>query len=80
MIKRSEETGKLRVQPGRGHKRITPVFVDGAKTAVDAESQTLEIGRSSDHLVSQQTGSPYSTVRKVFRSTMHYFPHKIRQT
>ncbi|GFV04405.1 hypothetical protein TNCV_920261 [Trichonephila clavipes] len=39
MIKRFEVTGKL-VQPGRGRKRVTPV-VDGVKTAVDAQSQTL---------------------------------------
>ncbi|GFV33682.1 hypothetical protein TNCV_4567971 [Trichonephila clavipes] len=33
MIKRFKVTGKL-VQPGRGRNRITPVLVDGVKTAV----------------------------------------------
>ncbi|GFS62824.1 hypothetical protein TNCV_3202341 [Trichonephila clavipes] len=45
MIKRFEETGKLGVQTGRGHKHdkhATPVLVDGIKTAVDAH--TLEFG------------------------------------
>ncbi|GFQ65973.1 DUF4817 domain-containing protein [Trichonephila clavata] len=77
MIKRFEETGKLGVQPGRDHKRITPVLVDAVKVAIDIQSQTSEFGGSSAHAVFRQTGYSYSTVRKVLRNMIHYFPYKI---
>ncbi|GFY13846.1 hypothetical protein TNCV_986181 [Trichonephila clavipes] len=44
MIRKFEETGKLRVHSGRGRKLITAVLVDGVKTAADAQLQTLEFG------------------------------------
>ncbi|GFR08249.1 hypothetical protein TNCT_523931 [Trichonephila clavata] len=55
-IKRFEETGKLRVQPGRGRKHVTLVLLDGVKTAVDAQSQTLELGGNSVRAVSRVIG------------------------
>ncbi len=62
MIKRFENTEKLGVQPGRGRKRVAPVFVESVKTAVDAQSQTSEFGGSSARAVSRQTGYYYSTI------------------
>lgn len=80
MIKRFEETGKLGVRPGRGRKPVTPVLVDAVKTAVAAQSQISEFGGSSARAVSRETGYSYSTVRKVLRNIMHYFPYKIHHT
>ncbi|GFQ96589.1 hypothetical protein TNCT_530951 [Trichonephila clavata] len=67
MINRFEETVKLGVQPGRDRKRVTQVLVDGVKTVVDAQSQTLEFGSSSAHAVSRETGYSYNKVQKVLR-------------
>ncbi|GFR14006.1 hypothetical protein TNCT_385691 [Trichonephila clavata] len=80
MINRFEEMGKLGVHPGRGSKRITPVLVNAVKTVVDAQSQTSEFGGSSARAVSRQTGYSYSTIRKVLRNIMNYFPYKIHHT
>ncbi|GFW74767.1 hypothetical protein TNCV_963421 [Trichonephila clavipes] len=67
MIKIFRETVKLGVQPRRDRKRVIPVFVDGVKTAVDAQSQILEFGGSSSRTVSREPGYSYRTVRKVLR-------------
>ncbi|KAF8787402.1 hypothetical protein HNY73_009003 [Argiope bruennichi] len=44
MIKRFKATGALRIQPGKGHKPVTPVLVDAVKTAVTTQTrhQNLE--------------------------------------
>ncbi|GFQ91865.1 hypothetical protein TNCT_550681 [Trichonephila clavata] len=74
MIKRFEETGKLRVKHGRGYKHVTPVLVDAVKTGVDAKSQTSD---AQTQAVSRQSGCSYRTVQKVLRSIMHFSPFKI---
>lgn len=55
MIKRYEETGKLRFQPGRGRKSAIPVQIDAVKTAVGSQSQISEFGNSSARAVSRPT-------------------------
>ena len=45
MIKKLEETGKLGVQSGRGHKSVALVLVDAIKTTVATQSQASEFGR-----------------------------------
>ncbi|GFR07069.1 hypothetical protein TNCT_525251 [Trichonephila clavata] len=55
MIKRFEEMRKLGVKPGRGRKRVTPVLVEGVKTAIDVQSQVSEFGGCKARTVSRQT-------------------------
>ena len=51
-IKKFKATKKLGVQPGRGCKPVTPVFVGAIRTAIAAQSQTSEFGGSNSHAVS----------------------------
>ncbi|GFR10266.1 hypothetical protein TNCT_279051 [Trichonephila clavata] len=77
MIKRSEETGKLGVQTGRGRKRIPLVLVDAVKTDVDIQSQTSEFGDSNARAVSRQTGYSTAPSKKYSEKIMHNFPYMI---
>ncbi|GFQ76574.1 hypothetical protein TNCT_715771 [Trichonephila clavata] len=67
MTNRFEETGILKVQPGRGRKRVTPVRVNVIEKDIDVQSETSEFGNSRVRTVSQETGYSYSTIRKVLR-------------
>ncbi|GFV85495.1 hypothetical protein TNCV_3773191 [Trichonephila clavipes] len=66
MIKRFEETGKLRAQPESFHKHVTPILVDHLKTS--------EFGGSFARAVSRQTDYSYITGRKVLRKYNSLLP------
>ena len=64
MIKRPEETGKLRIQPSWGYKPVTPEFVDAIKTAVTYTVMDIRVWGSSKRPVSRQTSYSYNTLQK----------------
>ncbi|GFX82179.1 hypothetical protein TNCV_4398381 [Trichonephila clavipes] len=80
MIKRFEETGKLVVQPGRGRKRVTPVLVDGVKTAVETQSQTSELGAVARVQILDRQVILTASSEKYSENIMHCFLYIIRRT
>ncbi|GFU56587.1 hypothetical protein TNCV_1407261 [Trichonephila clavipes] len=79
VIKRFEMRRKVEVKPGRVHKSVTPERVEAVKTDVDAEtSELVTVARVQSF--DRQAIYSYSTVQKILRNIMHYFPYKIHHT
>ncbi|GBL92999.1 hypothetical protein AVEN_54637-1 [Araneus ventricosus] len=77
MIARFDKTGHLGVQPGRGRKSTRSDVVEDVATAIIEQSMDNVVGCSSARAVSRHLGVPYSTVRNVLRTMLHFFPYKI---
>lgn len=77
MISRFEKTGSLCVQRGRGRKPISAEVVSEVATAVVEQSLTNDHGISSARSVSRQLGMSYSTVWKILRKIVKFYPYKI---
>ncbi|GFQ84936.1 hypothetical protein TNCT_668901 [Trichonephila clavata] len=59
MIKRFEDTSKLEVQPGRGHKRVTPILVRASRQLLKHSPRVRAVSREAD--------CSDSTIQKVLR-------------
>lgn len=79
MIKKFEETGKLDILPGRGRKKVDISSIeDIATAAVDLASQS-SFGNASVPAIANEVDMPISTVRKVMRQILRYYPYKIQR-
>ncbi|GBN35733.1 hypothetical protein AVEN_251779-1 [Araneus ventricosus] len=78
MIQKFETTGQLGILPGRGRKQIPSSSVEDVNTAVvEARSQSPH-GSASAPVVSRVLDIPYSTVRKILRQILNFFPTKAK--
>ena len=77
MIERFETTGTLGVQSGRGRKRIKQEQIKEVATAVVDQATANTQGNSSARSISKQTDIPFSTVQKILRKIIKFYPYKI---
>lgn len=77
MVERFETTGTLGVQPGRGRKGIKQEQMEEVATAVMDQAIANKQGTSSARAISRQTDIPFSTVQKILRKILKFYPYKI---
>ena len=76
MVLRFENSGTLQVLPGRGHKPIRNEELHAVATAIEDPTA----GPSSARAISRQLDMPYSTVWKILRKLLKFYPYKISRT
>lgn len=77
MIMKFEATGDFGVQPGRGRKPVANETVADVTTAVVERASTSRYSSASARSVSRELAIPWSTVRKILRSILKWYPYKI---
>ncbi|GFX54784.1 uncharacterized protein TNCV_2556701 [Trichonephila clavipes] len=80
MVKRFEETGKLEVQPERGHKRVTPVLVKGAKPLLMHIHRHQSLGAVVHVQFLERQVILTAPFEKYLENIMLYFTYIIHQT
>ena len=76
MIQKFVETRDLNVMRGRGRKRISNETVEVAFDVVKRESGS-QYSPTSARAVLRDLSLPWSTVRKILRSSLKWYPFKI---
>ena len=78
MIKKFEETGKLDILTVRRLKNVAISSIeDIATAAVDLGNQS-SFGNTNVPAIANKIDMPISTVRKVMRQVLRYYPYKIQ--
>lgn len=77
LIKKFEETGSLAVRPGRGRKPVSEQTATDVATALVESSHGAVAGSSSARGVARQLEMTPSTVWKVLRKVLKFYPYKI---
>ncbi|GFS81052.1 hypothetical protein TNCV_1223401 [Trichonephila clavipes] len=72
-----EETGNLRVPPRRGRKLVSTESVKEVPTAVSERASTSIYSSASGRSVPRELEIPWSTVRKILRYILKWYPYKI---
>ena len=79
LIKRFEETGSVQDASRSGRPRVSEEDVDIIQNSVTEIQQTTPMGTASISQISRATDMPESTVRKVLREYLHYYPYRVRK-
>lgn len=77
MMTKFEETGELRVLQGRGRKRISQETAEEVALAVVDRASASQYSVTSARAVSRDLSLPWSTVRKILRAIIKWYPYKI---
>lgn len=77
MVKKFETTGSLTTRPGRGRKPVSEDTITDVATAIVERNQTSTAGNSSTRGVARQLDVSASTVWKVLRKILRFYPYKI---
>ncbi|GBN97942.1 hypothetical protein AVEN_72147-1 [Araneus ventricosus] len=77
-ILKFETTGQLDILPGRGRKQIPSSSVEDVATAVVEASSQSPRGSVSVPVVSRVLDMMFSTVRKILRRILNFYPYKIK--
>ncbi|GBN55605.1 hypothetical protein AVEN_170805-1, partial [Araneus ventricosus] len=75
-IDKFEESGSFDVKCGRGRKVIASTSVEDVATAFQ-EAPSSALGTCSARGISRTLDMPVSTVRKILRNILQYYPFKI---
>ncbi|GBL73710.1 hypothetical protein AVEN_230699-1 [Araneus ventricosus] len=78
MIQKFETTGQLAILPGRGRKQIPSSSVEDVATAVVEASSQSPHGSVSVPVISRVLDMSYSTVQKILRRILNFYPYKIK--
>jgi hypothetical protein len=79
MVKKFEITGFLKVQSGRGQKPVPQDKIEEVATVIVDREQDSIADTSSARGVARNLDMPYSTVWKILRKIIHFYPYKISQ-
>lgn len=80
MILRFEETGAFNVKPGRGRKPTPVQKAEEVATAVVQQGAASAHGSSSARAISRELDMPVTTVWRVMRNILKFYPYKIAHT
>ncbi|GBM97647.1 hypothetical protein AVEN_68127-1 [Araneus ventricosus] len=78
IIQKFEITGQLGILPSRARKQIPSSSVEDVATAVVEASNQSPHGSVRVPVVSLVLDMPYSTVRKILRRILNFYPYKIK--
>ncbi|GFW26092.1 uncharacterized protein TNCV_3308631 [Trichonephila clavipes] len=77
MIMKLEETGNLDVLIGRGRKPVGTETGEEVTTAMVERASSSIFSSASGRSVSRELEIPWSTVRKILRYILKWYPYKI---
>ncbi|GBM63188.1 hypothetical protein AVEN_185563-1 [Araneus ventricosus] len=78
MTQKFETTGQLGILPGRRRKQFPSSSVEEMATVVVEASSESPHGSVSVPVDSGVLDMPYSTVRKILRRSLNFYPYKIK--
>ncbi|GFV37096.1 uncharacterized protein TNCV_3111981 [Trichonephila clavipes] len=76
MVTKFEETGSLNVRSGRGRKPVSTEVIEKAALQVKEDKASNVQASTSVRLVAE-ADLPRSTVQKIMRNILRYYPYKL---
>ncbi|KFM73345.1 hypothetical protein X975_03228, partial [Stegodyphus mimosarum] len=77
MVATFEKTGSLKVQSGRGRKPVPQDIIEAVATAIVDRAPDNIAATSNARGVARNMDKPYSTVWKILRKIINFYPYKI---
>ncbi|GFW18776.1 uncharacterized protein TNCV_1370301 [Trichonephila clavipes] len=78
MVTKFEETGSLNVRSGRGRKPVSAEAIEKVTLQVEEDKASNVQGSTSVRLVAEALDLPRSTVQKMMRNILRYYPYKLQ--
>ncbi|GFX16657.1 transposable element tc3 transposase [Trichonephila clavipes] len=78
MVTKFVETGSLNVRSGRGKKLVSTKAIEKVALQVEEDKSSNVLARASARRVAEALDLPRSTVQKIMRNILHYYPYKVQ--
>ncbi|GFV41160.1 transposable element tc3 transposase [Trichonephila clavipes] len=78
MVTKFEETGSLNVCSGRGRKPVSTEAIEKVALQVEEDKASNVQASTSVRLVAEALDLPRSTVQKIMRNILRYYPYKLQ--
>ncbi|GFT35427.1 uncharacterized protein TNCV_922461 [Trichonephila clavipes] len=78
MVTKFEETGSLNVRSGRGKKSVCAEAIEKVALQVEEDKSSNVLVSTSVHRVAEALDLPRSTVQKIMRNFLRYYPYKLQ--
>ncbi|GFV84490.1 transposable element tc3 transposase [Trichonephila clavipes] len=78
MVTKFEETGSLNVRSGRGKKPVSAEAIEKVALQVEEDKSSNVLASTSVRRVAEALDLPRSTVQKIMRNILHYYPYKLQ--
>ncbi|GFW21088.1 uncharacterized protein TNCV_2703281 [Trichonephila clavipes] len=78
MVSKFEETGSLNVRSGRGKNPVSAEAIEKVALQVEEDKSSNVLASTSVRRVAEALDLPRSTVQKIMRSILRYYPYKLQ--
>ncbi|GFX97126.1 uncharacterized protein TNCV_556161 [Trichonephila clavipes] len=78
MVTKFEETGSLNVRSGRGKKPVSAEAIEKVALQVEEDKSSNVLASTSVRRVEEALDLPCSTVQKIMRNILRYYPYKLQ--
>ncbi|GFX75086.1 DUF4817 domain-containing protein [Trichonephila clavipes] len=78
MVTKFKETGSLNVLSGRGRKPVSTEAIEKVALQVEEDKASNVQASTSVRLVAEALDLPRSTVQKIMRNILRYYPYKLQ--
>ncbi|GFW81413.1 uncharacterized protein TNCV_377611 [Trichonephila clavipes] len=78
MVTKFEETGSLNVRSGRGKKPVSGEAIEKVSLQVEEDKSSNVLASTSVRRVEEALDLPRSTVQKIMRNILRYYPYKLQ--
>ncbi|GFX18758.1 uncharacterized protein TNCV_3019161 [Trichonephila clavipes] len=79
MVTKFEETGSLNVRSGRGRKPVSAEAIEKVALHVEEDkASNVQASNKSVRLEAEALDLPRSTVQKIMRNILRYYPYKLQ--
>ncbi|GFU63886.1 uncharacterized protein TNCV_2313921 [Trichonephila clavipes] len=78
MVTKFEETGSLNIPSGRGRKPVSAEAIEKVALLVEEDKASNVQASTSFRLVAEALELPRSTIQKIMRNILRYYPYKLQ--
>ncbi|GFV45124.1 transposable element tc3 transposase [Trichonephila clavipes] len=78
MVSKFEETGSLNVRSGRGKQPVSTEAIEKVALQVEEDKTSNVLATTSVRRVAEALVLPRSTVQKIMRNILHYYPNNLQ--
>ncbi|GFT26743.1 uncharacterized protein TNCV_3709391 [Trichonephila clavipes] len=78
MVTKFEETGSLNVRSGRGRRPVSAEAIEKVALEVEEDKSSNVLASTSVCRVEEGLDLPRSTVQKIMRNILRYYPYKLQ--
>ncbi|GFV52362.1 uncharacterized protein TNCV_855321 [Trichonephila clavipes] len=78
MVTKFEETGSLNVRSGIGRKPVSDEAIEKVALQVEEDKASNMQASTSVRCVAEALDLPRSTIQKIMRNILHYYPYKLQ--